>query len=236
MSDMSEKKNQNMLMHPEEFAKRGLSRPKQLSPKQEKFAQLFVYHDLTKKECALRAGYKNPSVVASTLLHGVQFNHVQNRISELTESKQLKYGITFDNVSRDLQMIRDAALEDGAYGPAVQAEMGRAKLAGLMIDKKEIKTGTIDQMDRGEVEARLRNLIDKHELVRTETVVVKEDLEEEEVEEAEYEDVDDDEEEEDDIDPRWQEEAEWEQNEDIDDEGWEDEDEEDEDEDEGVEK
>ena len=196
MSDMSEKKNQNMLMHPEEFAKRGLSRPKQLSPKQEKFAQLFVYHDLTKKECALRAGYKNPSVVASTLLHGVQFNHVQNRISELTESKQLKYGITFDNVSRDLQMIRDAALEDGAYGPAVQAEMGRAKLAGLMIDKKEIKTGTIDQMDRGEVEARLRNLIEKHELVRTETIEIQaeeiEEIEEDgEVEEAEYEDIED---------------------------------------------
>jgi phage terminase small subunit len=221
---VSEKKNQNMLLEPEQFAKRGLSRRKRLSPKQEKFVQLFVYHDLTKKECAIRAGYKSPSVSASTMLHGVQFRHVQDRIAELTESKQLKYGITFDKVSRDLQMIRDAALEDGAYGPAVQAEMGRAKLAGLMIDKKEIKTGTIDQMDRGEVEARLRNLIEKHELVRTETIEVQaEDIEEPE------------EDEDDDIDPRWQEEAEWEQNEDIDDEGWEDEeDEEDEDGDEGA--
>ena len=87
-------------------------------------------------------------------------------------------------------MIRDAALEDGAYGPAVQAEMGRAKLAGLMIDKKEIKTGTIDQMDRGEVEARLRNLIDKHELVQTDAVVVEGEIEEEEVDDGEYEDVD----------------------------------------------
>ena len=193
MSDVSDKKNQNMLMQPEEFAKRGLSRKKRLSEKQEKFVQFFVYHDLTKKECALRAGYKSPSVAASTMLHGVQFSHVQDRIAELTESKQLKYGITFDKVSRDLQMIRDAALEDGAYGPAVQAEMGRAKLAGLMIDKKEIKTGTIDQMDRGEVEARLRNLIDKHELVQTDAVVVEGEIEEEEVDDGEYEDVDVDE-------------------------------------------
>ena len=192
MSDVSDKKNQNMLMQPEEFAKRGLSRKKRLSEKQEKFVQFFVYHDLTKKECALRAGYKSPSVAASTMLHGVQFSHVQDRIAELTESKQLKYGITFDKVSRDLQMIRDAALEDGAYGPAVQAEMGRAKLAGLMIDKKEIKTGTIDQMDRGEVEARLRNLIDKHELVQTDAVVVEGEIEEEEVDDGEYEDVDED--------------------------------------------
>ena len=192
MSDVSDKKNQNMLMQPEEFAKRGLSRKKRLSEKQEKFVQFFVYHDLTKKECALRAGYKSPSVAASTMLHGVQFSHVQDRIAELTESKQLKYGITFDKVSRDLQMIRDAALEDGAYGPAVQAEMGRAKLAGLMIEKKEIKTGTIDQMDRGEVEARLRNLIDKHELVQTDAVVVEGEIEEEEVDDGEYEDVDED--------------------------------------------
>lgn len=192
MNDVSDKKNQNMLMQPEEFAKRGLSRKKRLSEKQEKFVQFFVYHDLTKKECALRAGYKSPSVAASTMLHGVQFSHVQDRIAELTESKQLKYGITFDKVSRDLQMIRDAALEDGAYGPAVQAEMGRAKLAGLMIDKKEIKTGTIDQMDRGEVEARLRNLIDKHELVQTDAVVVEGEIEEEEVDDGEYEDVDED--------------------------------------------
>ena len=78
-------------------------------------------------------------------------------------------------------MIRDAALEDGAYGPAVQAEMGRAKLAGLLIDKKEIKTGKIDQMDRSEVEARLRSLIEKHELVQTSGQMV----EMEEVEEAE---------------------------------------------------
>ena len=163
----AEETNHNMLFDADEFAKRGLSKKRQLTPKQEKFAQLFVHHDLTKKECALRAGYKHPGMTASTLLHNVSYSHVQDRIAELTEAKQLKYGINFEKVSRDLQMIRDAALEDGAYGPAVQAEMGRAKLAGLLIDKKEIKTGKIDQMDRSEVEARLQNLIEKHELVQT---------------------------------------------------------------------
>ena len=167
--------NHNMLFESEEFAKRGLSRKRQLTPKQEKFAQLFVHHDLTKKECALRAGYKHPGMTASTLLHNVSYSHVQDRIAELTEAKQLKYGINFEKVSRDLQMIRDAALEDGAYGPAVQAEMGRAKLAGLLIDKKEIKVGRIDQMDRAEVEERLRSLIDKHELVQAPGQMVDED-------------------------------------------------------------
>ena len=183
MSEVEET-NHNMLFESEEFAKRGLSRKRQLTPKQEKFAQLFVHHDLTKKECALRAGYKHPGMTASTLLHNVSYSHVQDRIAELTEAKQLKYGINFEKVSRDLQMIRDAALEDGAYGPAVQAEMGRAKLAGLLIDKKEIKVGRIDHMDRAEVEDRLRSLIDKHELVQAPGQMVDEDEEKEEEEDA----------------------------------------------------
>ena len=62
-------------------------------------------------------------------------------------------------------MIRDAAVEDGSYGAAVTAELGRAKLAGLMVEKKEIKHGRIDQMDRSEVEARLNALLDKNQLM-----------------------------------------------------------------------
>ena len=87
-------------------------------------------------------------------------------------------------------MIRDAALEDGAYGPAITAEIARAKLAGLMVDKKEIKTGKIDQMDRGEVESRLRSLIEKHGLNVNTT---------EDVEDAEFEEVIEDEEIEDEV-------------------------------------
>ena len=181
----------NMLFEQEEFAKRGLAKRKQLSPKQEKFAQLFVNGDLTKKECAIRAGYKNPSVSSSNLLHHVNYKHVQERISELTEATQLRYGITFEKTARDLKMIRDAALEDGAYGPAITAEVARAKLAGLMVDKKEIKTGKIDQMDRGEVESRLRSLIEKHGLNVNTT--------REDVEDAEFEEVIEDEEIEDEV-------------------------------------
>ena len=197
----------NMLFEQEEFAKRGLAKRKQLSPKQEKFAQLFVNGDLTKKECAIRAGYKNPSVSSSNLLHHVNYKHVQERIAELTEATQLRYGITFEKTARDLKMIRDAALEDGAYGPAITAEVARAKLAGLMVDKKEIKTGKIDQMDRGEVESRLRSLIEKHGLnVNTtredvEDAEFEEVIEEEEIEdevEGSEEDIHDDEEEDED--------------------------------------
>ena len=153
----------NILLSPEKYRTRGVKRTK-ITQKQEKFCQLYVFHDLTKKECALRAGYKNASVSASHLLNSPIYAHVQHRIADLTEAKQRKYEITYEKVARDLQMIRDAAVEDGKFSAAVQAELGRAKLAGLMVEKKEIKHGRIDQMDRDEVEARLRKLIESNQL------------------------------------------------------------------------
>ena len=181
--------------------------------KQQAFIQAFVYQDLTNTECAFRAGYSVPTQSASMLLNDPRYTHVQNKIRELQETNQKKYEITFEKVARDLQMIRDAAVEDGSYGAAVTAELGRAKLAGLMVDKKEIKHGRIDQMDRSEVESRLKALIDKNQLapvlmekvVSEEEVpeeveeVVEEEVEEELVEEEqEIEEWDDDEGEDDD--------------------------------------
>ena len=132
--------------------------------KQQAFIQHYVYHDLTNTESAHRAGYAGPARAASVLLNDPRYAHVQTKIRELQEAQQKKFEITFDKVARDLQMIRDAAVEDGSYGAAVSAELGRAKLAGLMVDKKEIKHGRIDQMDRAEVESRLQQLIEKNQL------------------------------------------------------------------------
>jgi hypothetical protein len=154
--------DQDILRNPDQYKPK--RRQMKFTPKQEKFIQLFVYHDLTNVECAHRAGYAFPSVAATKMLNDPRYTHIQTKIQELKELEQKKYEITFEKVARDLQKIRDAAMEDGTYGAAVQAELGRAKLAGLMIDKKEIKTGRIDQMDRSEVEARLMALLEKNDL------------------------------------------------------------------------
>lgn len=182
MSELIEKldPNEDILRNPDQYKPK--RRQMKFTPKQEKFIQLFVYHDLTNTECAHRAGYAFPSVAATKMLNDPRYTHIQTKIQELKELEQKKYEITFEKVARDLQKIRDAAMEDGTYGAAVQAELGRAKLAGLMIDKKEIKTGRIDQMDRSEVEARLMALLEKNDLapkaVDDEAEVDAEDLEE----------------------------------------------------------
>jgi len=185
---------------------------KPFTKKQQAFIQHYVYHDLTNTEAAHRAGYSNPRQIAYVLLHDPRYMNLQMKIRELQEAQQKKYEITFEKVARDLQMIRDRAVEDGSYGAAVTAELGRAKLAGLMVEKKEIKHGRIDQMDRSEVEARLNALLDKNQLmpglraaVVDDSVMDVEDVpdddvddvEEAQFEDAEFEESDDVEEQED---------------------------------------
>ena len=170
---------------------------KPFTKKQQAFIQHYVYHDLTNTEAAHRAGYSNPRQIAYVLLHDPRYMNLQMKIRELQEAQQKKYEITFEKVARDLQMIRDAAVEDGSYGAAVTAELGRAKLAGLMVEKKEIKHGRIDQMDRSEVEARLNALLDKNQLmpglraaVVDDSVADVEDVDEsDDVEDAQFEDA-----------------------------------------------
>ena len=166
---------------------------KPFTKKQQAFIQHYVYHDLTNTEAAHRAGYSNPRQIAYVLLNDPRYMNVQMKIRELQEAQQKKYEITFEKVARDLQMIRDRAVEDGSYGAAVTAELGRAKLAGLMIEKKEIKLGRIDQMDRSEVEARLNALLDKNQLIPGLQSAVVDDsvMDVEDVEGAEFEDSDD---------------------------------------------
>ena len=165
---------------------------KPFTKKQQAFIQHYVYHDLTNTEAAHRAGYSNPRQIAYVLLHDPRYMNLQMKIRELQEAQQKKYEITFEKVGRDWQMIWDRAVDDGSYGAAVTAELGRAKLAGLMVEKKEIKHGRIDQMDRSEVEARLNALLDKNQLMPGLRAAVVDDSVMD-VEDAEFEDQEDEE-------------------------------------------
>jgi len=183
--------DEDILANPKRYAiAQFKNRP--LTKKQQKFVQLYVYHDLTNTECAHRAGYSHPAQVASMLLHDPRYAHIQEKVKELQEGEQKKYEITYEKVARDLLEIRNSAMEDGSYGAAVTAEMGRAKLAGLLVDKKEIRLGRIDQMDKAEVEARLQALIDNNQLAPQlyGQVVQGEDYDAEEY--AEYEEIEED--------------------------------------------
>ena len=99
---------------------------KKITKKQRAFIDLYVFEDLGQGECAFRAGYKNPDIIAHRLLNDPQYEHVQNKVQQLQDRQRQKYEITIEKVAEDLKKIRDAALGEGSFGAAVTAELGRA--------------------------------------------------------------------------------------------------------------
>ena len=156
---------------------------KKLTKKQEKFVDLMVYQDYNQTYCAHLAGYENPGVAATRLLTSEQYAHVQAKIRELKAIQRTKNEITYEGIAKKLGEIRDVALADGSYGPAVTAEIARAKLAGLMVDRKELKIHKIDNMSREQLEVRLQELVQQNQIViNGEVEVVKEEMVEDVIE------------------------------------------------------
>ena len=56
---------------------------KKLTKMQEVFVNLMVYQDLNQSECAFRAGFKNPEVIASRMMNNEEYSHVQERIRDM---------------------------------------------------------------------------------------------------------------------------------------------------------
>ena len=138
---------------------------KKLTKKQEKFVDLMVYQDYNQTKCAHLAGYENPTVSATRLLNYKEYGHVQEKIRQFKAIQRTKNEITYEGIAKKLGEIRDVALADGSYGPAVTAEIARAKLAGLMVDRKELKIHKIDSMSRNQLEIRLKELVQEHQIV-----------------------------------------------------------------------
>ena len=166
---------------------------KKLTKKQEKFVDLMVYQDWNQTKCAHLAGYENPGVAATRLLSDQQYAHVQEKVRQLKAVQRTKNEITYEGIAKKLGEIRDVALADGSYGPAVTAEIARAKLAGLMVDRKELKIHKIDNMSREQLEVRLQELVrDNQIVIEGEVEVVKEDMVEDVIEDVGEEDVEED--------------------------------------------
>lgn len=134
-----------------------------LTPKEWVFVQEYVTRDgtMTRTEAAIRAGYTpNAARAAVTrLLDPAYSPHVVAAVNELRAELSEKYGTTFERHMRDLQMIRDKAIEAGAWSAAVQAEYRRGQALGtIYVDRKEVRIGTIDTMSKEEVMRKLQEI------------------------------------------------------------------------------
>ena len=133
---------------------------RKLTRRQEKFVKELVSNDglITLREAAIRAGY--PAASAHTrafeLTSPRHCPHVVSEITRYRDELDEMYAVGYKKHVRDLQKIRDLALDNGAYSAAVQAEYRRGQAQGdIYVSKSEIRTGSIDKMSMEDVQLEL---------------------------------------------------------------------------------
>jgi hypothetical protein len=134
-----------------------------LTRKQELFVKELVSKDgqITMREAAINAGYAASSAHtrAYELTNPHICPHVVAAIRAYRDELDMKYGVSYKRHIRDLQAIRDLALQNGAYSAAVQAEYRRGQAQGdIYVSKSEIRHGSIDSMSKEEVLKALKEL------------------------------------------------------------------------------
>jgi hypothetical protein len=107
-------------------------------------------------EAAHKAGYKDARQAANKLMSKPLIRKEYNYL--MNEAKK-KYELNYDRAVQDLYDIRDKALEAGSFNAAISAQNSLLKVGGLIVDRKEVMFGKIDQMSREEVESRLTQLL-----------------------------------------------------------------------------
>jgi len=134
-----------------------------LNDKERKFVEVYVSGDgrIGLRQAAIKAGYSATSahVMAWKLTNPEKSPHVVAAIQRYRAELASKYNTSYERHMRDLQLIRDKALEAGAFAAAVQAEYRRGQALGtIYVERKEIRHGTIDSMSREEVQRKLDEL------------------------------------------------------------------------------
>ena len=140
-----------------------LTRDSPLTRKQELFVKELVSKDgqITMREAAINAGYPVSSAHARAyeMTNPNICPHVVAAIQAYRAELDEKYGVDYKRHLRDLQRIRDAALQNGAYSAAVQAEYRRGQAQGdIYVSKSEVRHGSIDSMSKEDVLKALKEI------------------------------------------------------------------------------
>ena len=140
--------------------------PKKLPEMQMKFAHELVTNEgrKTATECAIAAGYSPDAAVvsASKLQNPKTYPLVVQYIGQLRDEYQKKYDVTFGRHISELAKLRDNARESKAWSAAVNAEVARGKAAGLYVEQKIIRTGSLSDLTAEQLETRMKEIIQEY--------------------------------------------------------------------------
>ena len=133
-----------------------------LTDKQRVFVKIYAENEgrLTPTECARQAGYKEEraNVTASELLNGKRYPKVVDAVLKRRAELEKTHEVKLQKHVQELARLREKSLVEKSFSAAVNAERLRGQAAGLYIDRKEIRTGSIDSMSRDEVLKQLKEL------------------------------------------------------------------------------
>ena len=133
-----------------------------LTEKQRIFVEIYTANEgrLTPTECARQSGYKREraATTASELLNVNKYPKVVSAVMKRRNEIAETHKVEMNKHVQELARLRDKALNEKSYSAAVNAERLRGQAAGLYIDRKEIRTGSIDSMSREEVLKQLKEI------------------------------------------------------------------------------
>jgi hypothetical protein len=107
--------------------------PTELKPRQERFCQL-VRQGIVPYRAYPLAGYQPSRNAPYRLYENVR---VKARLAELTKGFAMKTRVTVETISEQLDEDRAFAHRVEQAGPALNATIAKAKLHGLIVDRKE---------------------------------------------------------------------------------------------------
>lgn len=131
---------------------------RRLNPKQQKFLDNYLHGDMTQTAAAREAGYSNANVRAVQLLNNPT---VKERMEEMRQELESKYGVTVTKSVRDMQQLRDEAWQAGNFSAAIKAEELRLKVTGLMVNRSHVTHENIDSMSKEEIQNKLQEFVDR---------------------------------------------------------------------------
>ena len=134
---------------------------------------------MTAADCAIEAGYseKAANQIASNLQSPKMFPLVVAEIDRLRKEWQEKYKVSYSRHIKRLDDLSRGAESASNWNAAVAAEKARGQAAGLYIDRKEILTGSIDQLSKAEVDEKLKEIEKQFSINAEDVTVIEEKLE-----------------------------------------------------------
>lgn len=139
--------------------------PKLANPRHEAFARKYLELGVA-RQAYVAAGYKAklrhrglPSPADVCAHHLLRHPKVKERIEGLRAMAAKRADVTEDSLIEELEQARALALQNAQSGAAVQATMGKARITGHIIERKESgQPGDFERMN----EEQLRAYIAQH--------------------------------------------------------------------------